>query len=708
MQKPATSEMLVSFFRNHPDFEGHFYIGYPSIYTNGANVAFDGLWISKKYGIVIFDIVEGNQSLIQQELVQDKLYAALDGKLREYHELRKGRNFNVNIEVITFAPTCTRLNENANKIAFNEADLLDFVSALTEWTHYDLYDNVLSIIQSVTRLKVKSKRDNVKKNDSRGHKLKDLENTLATLDNDQERAVVDYYEGLQRIRGLAGSGKTVVIALKAVTLHLQNPDWNIAVTFNTRSLKQQFKDLISRICADKTKGELLPDWDKIKVINAWGKPRDTDNEKGLYYETCIEHGIEYFDFRRAEAYAVSKGWKKEQAFEAVCHKATNEIKNFKPKYDAILVDEAQDLSEAFLNLCHLILKEPKRLIYAYDELQKLNEGVSLRNPTDILQKNIQFDDKILSKCYRNSRPILVTAHALGFGIYRKDEKNKLSLVQFFDQPQLWQEVGYTIKEGELKVGSNVTLCRQENSSPKYLENVSENIDDLITFKSFTTKEHQAQWIAGEIKKNLQEDELLVKDIIVINPIGLTTKREVALVRDLLFRQEIKSHIAGEFDADIFFESNSIAFTGINRAKGNEVPMVYIINADDCYADDYFTNQDLIKRRNILFTAITRSKAWVRVCGVGVRMEKLIEEFNEVKRRDFELQFRYPTEEEIKKMNVIHRDVSQEEKQKINQDVSVLKNMVEIIRRIKSKESLIEDYPKEVQDILYSLKLEEAA
>ena len=35
----------------------------------------------------------------------------------------------------------------------------------------------------------------------------------------QGRAVIETVEGVQRIRGLAGSGKTIVLALKAAYLH---------------------------------------------------------------------------------------------------------------------------------------------------------------------------------------------------------------------------------------------------------------------------------------------------------------------------------------------------------------------------------------------------------------------------------------------------------------------------------------------------------
>ena len=63
--------------------------------------------------------------------------------------------------------------------------------------------------------------------------------------------MIETVEGVQRIRGLAGSGKTVVLALKAAYLHAQHPEWKIAVTFNTRSLKGQLRQLINTFILNK-------------------------------------------------------------------------------------------------------------------------------------------------------------------------------------------------------------------------------------------------------------------------------------------------------------------------------------------------------------------------------------------------------------------------------------------------------------------------
>lgn len=688
--KPAASERLLSFFKNNDTLEGLLYIGYPILFTAGESTTIDAIWISDSYGIVIFDLVEGNTTSRRSDH-QDKLFGLLQAQLVGYPVLKKGRELAVQIEVISYAPACP-LKEEDYLIAFSDTQLKKIIANLKPNQYKEHTQSVVSILQSVINLKSRNKRDNIHNPLSKGSKIKALEDTIATLDNDQEEAIIEFVDGLQRIRGLAGSGKTIVLALKAALLHVQHPEWNIAVTFNTRALKDQFKDLISRFSAEKRGA--LPDFTKIRIINAWGSPRDVEDERGLYYDFCFEHSLEYYDFKKAESLAIVNGKKSSQAFEMVIDKALNNASRYVEKYDAILVDEAQDLSESFLKMCYAFLKKPKRLIYAYDELQKLNEGSPLRSPKLIFGEDAQ--DTILKKCYRNSRPLLVTAHSLGFGIYRNE-----GLVQFFDQPQLWGDLGYYIKQGSLAYNSKVLLARNNESSPEYLEKHSD-INDLIVFKEFSDFSSQASWIASEIEKNLQKEELLHKDIIVINPIALTTEKRVSEIRSLLASKNIDSHIAGKFDPDTFFKSKSITFTGINRAKGNEVPMVYIINADDCYSDSEFENLDLIKRRNILFTAITRSKAWVRICGVGIKMKKLTSEYERVKAKNYELDFTYPTEKDIARMNLIHRDISESEKVVIKQEEDSLKNVAIIIGKIRKGEGSIYDYSPEVQVVLKQL------
>ncbi len=180
------------------------------------------------------------------------------------------------------------------------------------------------------------------------------------------------------------------------------------------------------------------------------------------------------------------------------------------------------------------------LIYACDDLQNLSDE-SLPPPEKLLGEDISGNpfvsfgqstrnDIILEKCYRNPGPILTTAHALGFGIYRNVNHGGISqLVQMFDNPQFWEEVGYYVKKGELLDGQLVTLHRTSESSPAFLEDHS-SIDDLVQFISFRDQKEQTEWLVSQIRENLETDELRHEDIMVINPAPLTTRENVGHAR----------------------------------------------------------------------------------------------------------------------------------------------------------------------------------
>jgi superfamily I DNA and RNA helicase len=668
-KKPVSSQQLANFFAARNEYDGFLFIGYPIIGTAEGPYPIDALLVSRASGLIVFSLVEGRDIANSQES-QDDSYNKLESKLRAHKSLMRGRNLQVPIFPVTFAPTrddAEELSTDEYPVC-NEANLKGWLDTCV-WDEPDYYKALVAVIQAISTIRKGRKKRDVQTVDSRGSKLKQLEDSIANLDNLQGRAVIETVEGVQRIRGLAGSGKTIVLALKAAYLHAQHPDWKIAVTFNTRSLKGQFRQLINTFTIEQTNEE--PDWENLQIIHAWGAPGGGDRD-GLYYKYCKTRGVEYHDFGSAK-----RKFGQDSAFSGACESALEPSLGGDALYDAILVDEAQDFPPAFLKLCYELLTNEKRLVYAYDELQNLSSQ-SLPSPEEIFGQDSDGSprvslaankpgqpqqDVILEKCYRNSRPVLVTAHALGFGIYRTpDADTGTGLVQIFDHNELWLEVGYEVTGGKLVDGHDVILSRAEESSPPFLEGHS-HIDDLIQFHCFDSREEQDQWVAEAIQINLTRDELRSDDIVVINPDPFSTRDAIAPIRKGLFKLGINSHLAGvDTSPDVFFDADndSVAFTGIFRAKGNEAGMVYIVNAQDCYSS--FGNLATI--RNRLFTAITRSKAWVRVLGYGKGMDALKQEFDKVKESNFALRFKYPTENERKHLNIVNRDMTKEERRRV--------------------------------------------
>ncbi len=688
--KPVASKRLAQILSAEADLEGTLYIGYPIIGTPEGSFPIDALLVSPTKGLVLFSVVEG-KVLPDYAEAQDEGFNKMQAKLLQHQTLIRKRKLLVDIHTVTFAPAIPQLDHDDEHLLCNADNLVSAIDELDDF-EAEVFPALVSVIQAISTLRRGRKKRALHNQTSRGTKIKALEDSIANLDSQQSAAVVETYEGVQRIRGLAGCGKTIVLALKVAYLHARHRDWLIAVTFNTRSLKKQFENLITTFVLEQANEE--PDWDKIRILNAWGAPGGTDRT-GIYYEFCRDHGVEYLDFGTAK-----NRYGSDKAFEGACETALQGVKQFAPKYDAILVDEAQDFAPNFLLLCYEYLKEPKRLVYAYDELQNLGNR-SLPPVEEIFGKNADGtarvvinppevgkpkQDIILDTCYRNSRPVLSTAHALGFGVYRTK-----GLVQIFENKTLWFDIGYQEEnDGEIEDGEPVALSRTAKSSPEFLEKHS-SVDDLIQFEVFETAEAQTAWLVAEIKRNLTEDELIPDDIVVINPDPLKTKDAVGEARRNLMQLGINSNLAGVTTiADVFTEPGTVTFTGIFRAKGNEAAMVYVINAQDCFGA--LLPRDLARVRNRLFTAITRSKAWVRVVGVGKAMAALKAEFEKAKAENFSLRFNYPTEEERKTMMTVNRDMSKAEQDRSNRRRS---NFAEIIESLDSGESFIEDYPEEL-------------
>ena len=358
--KPISSKRLAELLSAEENLEGTLYIGYPIIGTPDGSFPIDALLVSPSKGLVLFSIVEGKNLPNYAEL-QDEGFNKMQAKLLQHQTLIQKRKLLINIHTVTFASAIAQSDVHGEHPLCNTDNL---VSAIEELDALDpaVFPSLVAVIQAISTLRRGRKKRELHNQDSRGTRIKALEDSIANLDSQQSAAVVETYDGVQRVRGLAGCGKTIVLALKVAYLHARHPDWLIAVTFNTRSLKKQFENLITTFVLEQANEE--PDWDKIRILNAWGAPGGTDRT-GIYYEFCRDHGVEYYDFRMAK-----NRFGSEKAFEAVCNIALQSANQFVPKYDAVLVDEAQDFAPNFLLLCYEYLKDPKRLVYAYDELDR--------------------------------------------------------------------------------------------------------------------------------------------------------------------------------------------------------------------------------------------------------------------------------------------------------------------------------------------------
>ena len=134
-------------------------------------------------------------------------------------------------------------------------------------------------------------------------------------------------------------------------------------------------------------------------------------------------------------------------------------------------------------------------------------------------------------------------------------------------------------------------------------------------------------------------------------------KAVGKIRVTLHDRDIATHIAGDIaNADIFFKEDSIVCSGIYRARGNEAGMVYVVGASSSHpCPESSPFRSLPKYRSALFTAMTRSKGWLRVTGVGESMQELCDEYKKLQHMRYQLKFEYPTSKQLERMRKIHQD-----------------------------------------------------
>ena len=649
--KFAVAEKFVqTFIAVYPNVMGELYLGYPIYIDEIGNrkICVDMALITK-IGVYILNVL--TEPVTDYGVIQDDIYAKVESKFKKQSFLFKRRRLIFDFYTLTY--TISPLEEiEGYPIVTNVNELMDYIAETKENEEFsdDLYGKILSGIQEAYGINTHKERGDIKEG-TRAYAINQMSTLIEKYDNAQMEAILSDTIGIQRIRGMAGSGKTGILARKAVELHTAHPDWNIVVTYSTRSLREQLISLIRRFYAAKNDGAKYNE-EKLKIMQAWGSA----SSKGVYYEVCLRHGISPMNLTEARA----KYGRNANHFSRMCWDLLKSVKSFQKMYDCILIDEAQDFDKNYLQLCLKILDGNQRLVYAYDELQKLNEE-AMPNPEQIFGRYIDHDTP-LTVCYRNQGKAIVTAHAIGMGLYRKE-----GLLQLPSSSSVWEAIGY-VADFPIIEGKEVTLYRTKETSPELLQTGSE---DVIQFLEYTKEREMYKALLDMLKEDLEVEQLIPSDIMIIDMDTFDYNRnhkrlvsvksdcngEVAWDEDFNYYEEkeiykFNIHTAGASNPEDFFRDESVVYSSVRRAKGNETYMVYIVNAQSCV-------NSLRRRtdRNALFTAITRSKGWVRVLGYGEDMEVLREEFEEIKRQNFKLHFdKYPTKEEQKQIFLNNQDV----------------------------------------------------
>lgn len=599
--------------------------------------------VSDKHGIVVFYTaldrsirdLEANRNTYKEVL--DEIYRLLYSKLVKNPKLSKGRNsLSITITTVIYAPglQSERGTQDDIEFVYSEVQIDTLFHELSEKNgllDQQIYEEALATIEGAKGIILPRKRE-IEDTSTKGYAANLLEKEICQFDIEQKNANFADITGISRIRGLAGSGKTVILCMKAALLHLKYPDATVVFTFYTKSLYQHVRRLITRFYRQFDDRD--PNWEKLLVMHAWG----SYSQVGVYRTTCERFGIAPISFESAQG-------KGKQAFDYVCMDLLGKMSPaIAPFYDYMLIDEGQDFPPSFLKICAKIVKDAK-FVYAYDDLQtifqrKAPDAKDLFGTDSEGRAIYSFAfDKILYKCYRNPLPIIVTAHAVGFGIYAE------SIAQLIE-PKYWEDIGYEITQGDFHAGDEMIITRPSaNSQTTLTERYS--IDEMIKVDVLADFPSEVAMVCERINDDITKEALHPDDVLVISVDDRNATTYLNSIETVLAdKYGIQSNNihADKFSVNDFQIENRVTLSTIHKAKGNEAYSVYIVGIDALFP--YSNN---VRERNMLFTAMTRSKGWLTMTGIGSQAESWKKEIDIAKSKCPSLEFKYPTETQLKMM-----------------------------------------------------------
>ena len=211
---------------------------------------------------------------------------------------------------------------------------------------------------------------------------------LRTLDRRQERLAHSLGPGYRLIRGVAGSGKTLVLTYRARHMARHFPHWRILLLCFNKALSLALAHQVA-----EHDGVRVHTVDALarRVLAAAGRSLDDEDRPD-------------FDRRRRDAIDAAPDLDESKLF------------------DMVLVDEAQDLDEAGLNLAWAVLKPGRdHFVMALDGAQMIYRRRMAWNPPGMTARG---RTTILDVNYRNTRQILDLGRELLMGLGREPDTHQ--------------------------------------------------------------------------------------------------------------------------------------------------------------------------------------------------------------------------------------------------------------------------------------------
>ncbi|MEF3280509.1 MAG: NERD domain-containing protein [Elusimicrobiota bacterium] len=215
------------------------------------------------------------------------------------------------------------------------------------------------------------------------------EDIVKVIEVKQEQIAKNLGLGHYLIRGVAGSGKTIILIARAKYISMLYPNWKILLLCYNKTLSNNFKRLLKNY--KNIEINTFHGWCLKKLSSCGIKLDNATSYDDIYWEKILPSKL---------IEASNNGLIKEK------------------KYDAILIDEGQDFSNLwYKTILQFLNDSTNSLLIALDNSQSIyNRKVSWKE----LGINIVGRTKVLKTNYRNTKQILEYSYSI---IKDLDEKN---------------------------------------------------------------------------------------------------------------------------------------------------------------------------------------------------------------------------------------------------------------------------------------------
>ncbi|GEL76490.1 DEAD/DEAH box helicase [Tenuibacillus multivorans] len=395
---------------------------------------------------------------------------------------------------------------------------------------------------------------------------------LKTMDIHQENYAKNIGDKNRLIRGVAGSGKTLILATRAALLARENPDWNILILCYNISLARYLRQLIDV---------------KVEEINQEG------HQESLFEEEENEEKQGKIDIYNFHALLKQKLKIHENQLSALIEslKSNNQLIE---KYDAILIDEGQDFEQEWLQLVsHLLNPSTQSLLLVEDRAQEIYK----RKRTYVQDVGLNFRgrSKILSINYRNTQQIVRFA----WEFYQRNSILKDKVV----------EQGF---EGEIIAPKTTPRKGPE----PFIYKANNFMDEMKTVSQIIQKLHD--------KHKVPYDEM----VILYRVKRVSSKHDyIGTIQRTLRQQDIPHYwISQNPDSKRSYvkNDNQVKISTIESSKGLDFQAVFIVNVDNM---PFFMEEDENREAALLYIAMTRAHKYLSLTYSGEsKFTKFLNEF----------------------------------------------------------------------------------